>query len=276
MAQYQPEPLPSSVDRELAEWLNRELMRIGNAFLNTEADMVTPVFPGRVEIPVGPLVLGIEGVAGIVPFLQLTRRASGTSETIGVSDGAGGFRGLLGYGSSDLWYMRMGDISNDDFIFTSDGISAFGGQIAFPATENPSANPNAFTDSEKGLWTPALSFNTASVGMTYLRRSGFYTKHNNVVTAPFEVFLSAKGSSVGAATLSGLPFVSSTLQGDYGVFFLWYQSMAGVVAAPHGVANLNSTMITLNQGGAVSVAPLLDTNFTNASRLIGTVVYRTP
>jgi hypothetical protein len=42
-------------------------------------------------------------------------------------------------------------------------VSLTGGQIAFPATQIPSANVNTLDDYEKGTFTPSLTFGAASV-----------------------------------------------------------------------------------------------------------------
>src|SRR5665647_161935 len=52
-----------------------------------------------------------------------------------------------------------------------------GGQIPFPATQNPSSDPNTLDDYEEGSWTPALKFGGNSVGITYSagNQTGQYT-----------------------------------------------------------------------------------------------------
>lgn len=60
-----------------------------------------------------------------------------------------------------------------------------------------------------GSFTPVLAFGGASVGITYASRTGVYTRVGNVVTFTIDLQLSNKGSSTGAATITGLPFAAS-------------------------------------------------------------------
>jgi len=82
-----------------------------------------------------------------------------------------------------------------------------GGQLAFPASQNASADANTLDDYEEGTWTPGVSFGGASVGVTYgVSNAGYYTKVGNIATVTGYLVLTSKGSSVGAALITGLPF----------------------------------------------------------------------
>jgi hypothetical protein len=83
---------------------------------------------------------------------------------------------------------------------------ASAGQIKFPATQNASANANTLDDYAEGTFTPGITFGAAAVGMTFTTQTGEYTKIGNRVFFSCTVTLSAKGSSTGAALLTGLPF----------------------------------------------------------------------
>jgi len=80
------------------------------------------------------------------------------------------------------------------------------GQIVFPATQNPSSNANTLDDYEEGTWTPALKFGGNAVGMAYGTQSGFYTKIGRLLHLFAVIVLTAKGTSTGAATITGVPF----------------------------------------------------------------------
>ena len=54
-------------------------------------------------------------------------------------------------------------------------------------------------------FTPALKFGGASVGMTYGTQTGYYTRIGDVVTFNIRIDLTAKGSSTGVATVTGMP-----------------------------------------------------------------------
>ena len=65
----------------------------------------------------------------------------------------------------------------------------------------------------EGTWTPAVAFGGASVGITYTTQVGRYVKIGSMVHLMARVVLSSKGSSVGDATITGLPFTASTVTG---------------------------------------------------------------
>jgi hypothetical protein len=80
--------------------------------------------------------------------------------------------------------------------------------VAVPNWDNQSLGINY---DEIGSWTPALKFGGASVGMTYSTQNGRYAKRGNYVRVTGSIALSAKGSSVGNATVAGIPFPVSGL-----------------------------------------------------------------
>src|ERR1700704_1857705 len=59
-----------------------------------------------------------------------------------------------------------------------------------------------------GTFTPGVAFGGAAVGVTYTTQAGFYTKLGSRLFFNGRVLLTSKGSSVGAATVTGLPFPS--------------------------------------------------------------------
>ncbi len=66
---------------------------------------------------------------------------------------------------------------------TFDHLHLTGGQIAFPATQNASADAHTLDDYEEGTWTPDLQFGSAKVGLTYSNNNGLYTRIGNIVKA---------------------------------------------------------------------------------------------
>ena len=82
------------------------------------------------------------------------------------------------------------------------GIDLQAGAISFPATQVPSASPNALDDYEEGTWTP----NDASgAGLAFSGASGVYIKvGSKVVVGGTLTFPSTAAAQ--QATLGGLPF----------------------------------------------------------------------
>jgi len=143
-------------------------------------------------------------------------------------------------------------------------INLWGGQIIFPATQNPSTDPNTLDDYEEGNCTPLLRFGGNSVGMSYASQQGRYQKIGNTVRVLIDCQLTAKGTSTGAATLAGLPFAA---QGNLN----YYSGHVGFVGGITGATVVGCAVV----GGAATAnlyslpsGVLNDTNFTNNSHLI--------
>lgn len=82
-------------------------------------------------------------------------------------------------------------------------VTVYSGQIAFPATANPSSDANTLDDYEEGTWTPDVG-GTA----TYTSQTGVYTKIGRLVTVHCTLNINAIGTG-SATTISGLPFAVS-------------------------------------------------------------------
>jgi hypothetical protein len=80
--------------------------------------------------------------------------------------------------------------------------------IEFPATQVASASANNLDDYEEGTFTPSIAFGGASVGITYFDRQGNYVKIGKQVTCTIYLAMTNVGTSVGNATIEGLPFTS--------------------------------------------------------------------
>lgn len=130
-------------------------------------------------------------------------------------------------------------------------------------------------DQSVSVWKPALTFGGASSGITYSAQEGTYTLNGNEVTLHFKVVLTSKGSSTGAAALSGLPFPAQTS-------YAW-GGMGGVVAAYANMSGLLHPLIIQVGTGPLAYLSslasgtgygyLTNTNFTNTSSVYGTFIY---
>lgn len=125
----------------------------------------------------------------------------------------------------------------------------------------------------EGVWTPSLLFGGAAVGMTYGTQLGRYTRIGRMVIAEGYMLLTAKGSSVGAASVAGLPLPINAAQ-PFGVADVYFNAMAASIANVVALATPGSgtalTMQQLTAGGAVG---LIQTDFTNTSALAFTAIY---
>ncbi len=85
------------------------------------------------------------------------------------------------------------------------------GQIKFPATQNPSSNPNTLDDYEEGTWSPTLTF-SVSGSATYNASftGGRYTKVGRLVAVQGIVVVATTTAPTGDVMIAGLPFTSSS------------------------------------------------------------------
>jgi hypothetical protein len=122
-------------------------------------------------------------------------------------------------------------------IFTANGLTFNGDTLA----------ANALDDYEEGTFTPTILFGGASVGVTYAAgRAGQYTKIGRQVTVTAYILLTSKGSSTGAARISGLPFTITNESGYYAA-----GSLGALVDITYGgqiqtYAEIGSTSYVLN------------------------------
>lgn len=199
--------------------------------------------------------------------------------TLGSNDGESGANA-----GSDLVFHRYNDVGAyiGSVLRARRGVDSIllpMGQLAFPATQNPSSDANTLDDYEEGTWTPALTFGGAAVGMTATAQTlGRYTKIGNMVAVYFRHQLSAKGSSTGTAVIGGLPFTSNNFSGGPQYSIATGQidaaTFASLVAGfdmaigPGGTSISLRNRSTTGQSGAMSEA-----NFTNSSGFGGSGVY---
>lgn len=137
------------------------------------------------------------------------------------------------------------------------------GQLEFPVVQNPSTDPNTLDDYEEGAWSPVVLFGGASVGQS-VTANGYYTKIGNRVFYNCELSFANKGSSVGIAGVSGLPFTSSNVSAGRSPAAIYTDVMAGL-SVPVAYVGPNSTVIALNNFAANTLASMTDANFTNTS-----------
>ena len=151
--------------------------------------------------------------------------------------------------------------------------STSGAGITFPATQSASTDANTLDDYEEGTWTIGIAFGGASVGITYGATSGSYVRVGRQVTVTGIVILTNKGSSVGAATLTGLPFTNANTAAAYAAVALRFSNItfAGQVQA---YTNIGTTTISFENVSIAGVTSgLTNTNFANNSDVLICVTY---
>jgi len=135
------------------------------------------------------------------------------------------------------------------------------GQIAFPATAVPSADPNTLDDYEEGTWTPAIVLATPGNSATTVY-GAIYTKIGNIVHIETTVRMT-KGTGTGNITMSGLPFTAYTDAESCGM---------PVNLVPYGIGtateypvsylsrNSTSVLLTMMPLGTGATTPMTDTD----------------
>jgi hypothetical protein len=145
-------------------------------------------------------------------------------------------------------------------------VGTAGQGIDFSATPGTGTS-ELLNDYEEGTWTPVLTFNGNSIGITYSTQRGRYTKVGRAVTVHFEISLSSKGSSTGEAWITGLPFATGQIEAMpvylYANFLLAYKV---------GIMYVSASNIWELAANGTSF--FTDTNFTNTSRFWGTCTYQ--
>lgn len=84
------------------------------------------------------------------------------------------------------------------------------GQIAFPATQVPSAGVNTLDDYEEGTWTPVVTAQTGTI-TTVGAVSGRYTKVGNLVRVNANITITTVGTATNGVVFT-LPFTSAAGQ----------------------------------------------------------------
>jgi hypothetical protein len=157
-------------------------------------------------------------------------------------------------------------ITNDGYL----RMAASTGGIQF---NGDTASANALDDYEEGTWTMGISFGGASVGVTYASNTGSYTKIGRQVTVTGAIFLTSKGSSTGAATITGLPFTVGNSNANYSASALRFKNIT-FTNQFQGFANRNTTQIVLEEITVLgTVSDPTDADFANNSEIIVGLTY---
>lgn len=112
--------------------------------------------------------------------------------------------------------------------------------------------------------TPTLLFGGANVGMTGTF-TGSYTRIGNRVDFEFSILLSAKGSSTGVATVTGLPYAA--IATSQPVCITW-NTMSGLSGAAACRVNSGATTLSLRQTANNGDVSISDAVFTNTSLVL--------
>ena len=146
--------------------------------------------------------------------------------------------------------------------------------IDFSANANSGAmSSELFNDYEIGTWTPSIKFAGANVSMTFSVALGRYEKIGKRVHVTAAMAMSAKGSSTGAATISGLPFACVNDTGGLSAVSLRLLTVT-FANQYQGYVNKNTYTIVLEEiTEAGAMTALTDADFANNSQIVVTASY---
>jgi len=138
---------------------------------------------------------------------------------------------------------------------------------------------NLLDDYEEGTFTPIIKFGGGTTGIS-ATQVGAYTKIGNLVTLQIFIEFSNKGSSTGAATISGIPFTIATLTSSWsgvGTAPLVWHNMASSLVQAGATVNRSSQLLNLfghtaSNGNGTNQA-LTNTDFANNSYFGITAAY---
>jgi hypothetical protein len=135
------------------------------------------------------------------------------------------------------------------------------------------AAANALDDYEEGTWTIGVSFGGSSVGVTTSANTGTYTKVGRQVTVNGQLSLTNKGSSTGAASLTGLPFTIPASTGNRTTASLRFSAIS-FTNQFQGFGATGATTINLEQITVLGAdTDITDANFANNSSIMVNFTY---
>jgi hypothetical protein len=151
-----------------------------------------------------------------------------------------------------------------------------GAGITFPATQSASSDANTLDDYEEGNWTVGIAFGGASAGVTYSNTTNqsTYVKIGRQVTCIGYLELTNKGSSTGAAAITGLPFTVATGEPNFGGISFGYITDMTFADVPFGRTAAGGTTIALAETTNAGVdSGITNADFANTTVLRFTLTY---
>jgi hypothetical protein len=156
------------------------------------------------------------------------------------------------------------DVTDQVTIGPTGLVTLTAGQIAFPASQNASADANTFDDYEEGTFTPGMTFNGSATGVTFTTQSGLYTKVGRDCLYGMQITLTSNGTGVGTALITGLPFTPiGTI--NHACAVQPVGGFSGLTAGVSANATAGATTVNLRGPNTTGSAALTDTNVTDTA-----------
>lgn len=195
---------------------------------------------------------------------------------IHVGDPTSGSNDHLGVEVKDNYFqgsklpVLVGTNVNDDMAVVENTFVSVTGSPSFAVSTTQAINCHSNSGSQSDIdrtFTPALQFGGASTGLTTSAANGKYRRIDGKVTGEIELILTAKGSSTGSATVSGLPIASSASSFRNIVNSPLYFNMASISGGIFGRVDAGGTTINLSTGGAAAHTDVTEAMFTDTTNL---------
>ncbi len=197
--------------------------------------------------------------SGRIPCAQVSLNSSMTSIYNSYITDERIFLGLT-KPQADATYAQLAGLSTQ--AFSTAGLTATGlvdlsnaaaGQVKFPATQNPSTDPNTLDDYEEGTWTPNVG-GTA----TYSSQIGTYTKIGRSVSCGLYLDINVIGTGA-TGLVYGLPFTSASF--TYSEWPVLWQFLTSAVTTAMldiiGGSTQGRLMTTAAAANTISYTPVL-------------------
>jgi hypothetical protein len=122
-------------------------------------------------------------------------------------------------------------------------------------------------------FTAGFAFGGGTTGITYAGRAASYTKIGGQVHVQGQVSLSAKGSSTGGLTLTGLPFAATGTASNQSTPAVKFSDLTGISGAIGGYLNPSGTTVAFEYLGTGTAGSVDDTKCTNSTALAFSMTY---
>lgn len=149
------------------------------------------------------------------------------------------------------------------------------GQIAFPATANPSTDVNTLDDYEEGTWTPTIGGSGGQSGQVYSLQTGGYIKIGKNVWISCSVAVSTLGTITGNAQVKGLPFVVGGT-GDRGWAGMYWSGLSIPHVYVSAVSDASGSTMSLFGAAAAdnALSNLVQADLSNAATFVINLAYK--
>ena len=211
-----------------------------------------------------------DGSGGIViesykPNLILKDASSGAQRRHIYADGGVQY---FGYGDASIAeHLSIGTTGNVSVALGNVVMGTANKGIDFSINSDASATSELLNDYEEGTWTIGLTFGGGNTALTTALSTGRYTKIGRQVTVCGRLELSNKGTSTGAAVITGLPFsIGSGNDSQQAASFRF--NGVSYTGAFQGYGSVGGTTIPLEQiSEAGSPTDITNSNFSNATSI---------